>query len=91
MDSETHAVNARALGMTLGTVWAIVVAVLVPLLRIGWRGEWRELLANAYIGYDDTATGTLVGMVWPFVDGLVLGTALGRSYDRFDGRSVEGR
>ncbi len=89
MDPETHAVNERALGLALGTVWAIVVAALVPLSRIGWGEAWRELLADVYVGYDDTARGTFVGISWGFLDGLVLGTALGWLYNRFDGRSGE--
>lgn len=85
MTSGTNDVDVRALGLALGIVLSIVVAILALASRVGWGADWRELLADVYIGYDDTPTGALVGMVWAFADGLVLGTTLGWLYNRLAG------
>ena len=77
-------VNPRALGLAIGTLWAIGVALLAIVSRTGWGERWRELLSDAYLGYNETATGALTGAAWGFVDGLVGGVALGWLYNYFD-------
>jgi hypothetical protein len=80
-------VNPRALGLAAGTLWGTVVLLLALLSRTGWGEQWRVLLGDAYIGYDETITGSLIGAGWGFVDGAIAGVALGWLYNRFDDRS----
>lgn len=78
-----HGVDARALGLALGTLWGLAVALLAVVSRTGWGAEWRDLLAEVYLGYDETTKGATVGAVWGFVDGFVGGVVLGGLYNRF--------
>jgi hypothetical protein len=80
-------VNARALGLAAGTLWGIAVVLLAIVSRTGWGEQWRVLLEDAYIGYDETITGSLIGAGWGFADGAIAGIALGWLYNRFDDRS----
>lgn len=75
--------DSRALGLAAGTVWAAAVAVLALVSRTGWGAEWRELLAEVYLGYDESLTGVLVGAAWAFLDAFIGGIALGKAYNRF--------
>ena len=83
---SSNGVDARALGLAVGTLWGVAVVLLGLASRTGWGEEWRNLLADVYIGYDGTPTGLAIGAAWGFVDGLVGGFALGRLYDRFSRR-----
>jgi len=82
--SQTESVNPRALGFALAVLWAGAVAVLGITSRIGWGDRWRDLLADVYVGYDESASGTVVGAAWAFADGFAGGYALGWLYNKFD-------
>ncbi|MFB6178528.1 MAG: bacteriophage holin [Halorientalis sp.] len=84
MSHDTDGVNARALALAVGVLWAGAVTVLGITSRIGWGDRWRSLLADVYVGYDETITGTLIGAVWAFVDGFTGGYLLAWLYNKFD-------
>ncbi|MGM0604280.1 MAG: bacteriophage holin [Halobacteriota archaeon] len=75
--------DSKALGLALGTLWAALVVLLAFTSRSGWGEEWRALLADVYLGYDETNTGAAIGAVWAFLDAFAIGTLLGWLYNRF--------
>ena len=84
MDStDFDRLDPRALGLALGVTWGVAVVVLGLASRAGWGTRWRELLSDAYLGYDETALGLAIGLGWGFLDGLIGGEVLGRLYNRF--------
>lgn len=73
--------DARAFGLACGLLWSVGVMVIGVAARFGWAERWESLLSDAYVGYDETACGVLVGGVWAFFDGLVGGYAFAWLYD----------
>jgi hypothetical protein len=82
-DTSSDGVDSVALGKAMGFLWAGAVVVLGLAARLGWGDEWRDLLADVYLGYDSTGKGLTVGAAWAFADGFVGAYLLGRLYDRF--------
>jgi len=78
-------IDRTALGLTAAIVWAGAVVVLGITSRIGWGDRWRRLLADVYVGYDESLPGLVVGAVWAAVDGFVGGWLVATVYDRLAG------
>jgi len=76
-------VDGSALARAVGVLWAGAVLGLGLTARRGWGDEWRDLLADVYVGYDSTDRGLLVGALWAFADGFVGAYLLAGLYNRF--------
>ena len=74
--------DSRAFGLACGLLWSGAVVLLGITARIGWGDRWQRLLADVYRGYDESASGLLVGGGWAFVDGFVGGFAFAWLYNR---------
>jgi hypothetical protein len=81
--SSTRRVNGTALGNAMGLLWAGAVVVLGLTARRSWGYEWRDLLADVYLGYDSTNRGLVVGAAWAFADGFAGAYLLAWFYNRF--------
>jgi hypothetical protein len=75
-------VDGQALGVAMGVLWSGAVVVLGITARLGWGDEWRELLADVYLGYDTTSKGLIVGSLWAFADAFVGAYTLAWLYNR---------
>lgn len=80
--------NAKALGLAAGILWAICVFLCT--LWVVWRGggEHIELLGKFYIGYSVSVAGAFIGLIWGFVDGFICGWLLAWLYNRFAGAAA---
>lgn len=78
--NDDDPVDPLALGLAAGVLWAFVVAALGLTSRFGWGDGWRDLLADLYLGYEES---TAVGTAWGLVDGFLGGYLLGWLYNRF--------
>lgn len=67
----------------MGLLWSGAVVVLGLTARRGWGDEWRDLLADVYLGYDSTIRGIGIGALWAFTDAFVGGYLLARLYNWF--------
>ncbi len=76
-------VDTTALGKAMGLLWAGAVVVLGVTARRGWGTDWRDLLADVYLGYDSSRKGLLIGAVWAFADAFVGAYLLGWFYNLF--------
>lgn len=75
-------VCAPSLGMALGLVGAIGVLLLsLGAALFGWWMEPIEMVSKMYMGYSTGFVGTLIGIVWAFVDGFVGGWLIGFFYN----------
>jgi uncharacterized membrane protein (DUF485 family) len=95
-DDESHLkatlmrVNARAWGIAMGVLLAVVlfVATNVLVLRGGPEvGPHLALLGVFLPGYRVTFLGSVIGFVYMFVIGYGLGWLLGRVYNAVAGKS----
>lgn len=78
----TERLDSRALGLACGLLWSGGVVVLGITARVGWGDRWQRLLADVYRGYDESASGLVVGGLWAFLDGFTGGVLLGWLYNR---------
>jgi hypothetical protein len=77
-------VDAKALALTLGVVWGGGVFLLGLLAAfLDWGVPMVELLGSVYLGYGPTVSGSLIGLLWAFVDGAVGGVILAWGYNHF--------
>jgi len=73
-----------ALGIALGVVWggALFVTTLVSLYTDYGRLFLESLPQSIYPGYTISLTGSVLGLIYGFLDGLVGGALLGWIYNR---------
>ncbi len=78
--------SAKGLGLSLGILWGL--SVFLATLWIIWRGGGATLqkLSQFYLGYSVTLGGAIVGLIWGFVDGLIVGALIAVLYNAFVGK-----
>ncbi len=64
---------ACRLGVAVGTVvgLGLLVLGLIATASDEWCRKAVDLLGNAYLGYQATVGGSLIGLLWGFADGFV--------------------
>lgn len=67
------------LGLFLATWWLIILE--------GTPTD-RFLLCRIYYGYSITPVGSIIGLIWAFVDGLIGGAIFAWLYNLLSGRAV---
>ncbi len=74
--------NVRAFAITTGLVWGFGLFVLTWWI-IAFDGSSTEptFIGKIYRGYEVTAMGSLIGLVWAFVDGLIGGAIFAWLYN----------
>lgn len=79
--------NVKAFALTCGIVWAVSVFVITWWLIIvyGTSGP-RTLLGLFYLGYHVSPTGSIIGLIWGFFDGLICGAIFAWLYNLIAGR-----
>ena len=66
--------NTKAFALTSGIIWGLVVFVAtIWLIIAGTQGHTIQLLRHIYIGYSFSIVGAFIGLIWGFVDGLIIG------------------
>lgn len=64
--------DAKALGLAGGILWALALFIWTWVaVSTGWGLELLGMLSKVYIGFAPTASGSLVGAVWAFVDAFI--------------------
>lgn len=81
---KSNMLNAKAMGLALGILWAagVLVATLVAMSN-GYGAEFIESLGKVYLGLDLTLGGAIVGAIWGFVDAFIGGYVLAWLYNKF--------
>lgn len=78
--------NVRAFALTCALVWGLGLFCLTWWLILfeGATGE-PTLIGRIYRGYSLSATGSLIGLAWAFVDGLIGGAVFAWVYNLIAG------
>lgn len=76
--------RARAMGLTLGTLWGLAILLGTWwLLIMGEQGATMQLLANFYRGYHFSYDGAFFGLLWGFATGFIAGALFAWVYNFF--------
>lgn len=75
--------NVEAFALASGVLWGLVLFV-ITLVAAG-RGIGQNLshLSAIFLGYGVTYLGSLIGLIYGFVSGLIAGWLLAVIYNRF--------
>lgn len=78
--------SIKALGLSLGIVWAAYVILLGWIAALsGYGCSLVELIGSVYLGYNPTILGGIIGGAWAFVDGAIAGAVFAWVYNKFTG------
>ena len=79
--------NVKVFALTCGIFWAVSVFVITWWLIVlyGASGA-RTLLGLFYLGYNISPIGSIIGLIWGFVDGLISGAIFAWLYNLIAGR-----
>jgi hypothetical protein len=76
-----------ALGVALGTVWGVSLFITTWISYYTGYGELflKTLAGSIYPGYSISPPGSILGLVYGFLDGLVSGAVIGIIYNKLSG------
>jgi len=76
--------NVKALALTGGIFWGVGLFILTWWLILfgGATGE-TTFIGRVYLGYRITPAGSVIGLVWAFVDGFISGAIFAWLYNLF--------
>ena len=75
--------NIKSFGLTCGIIWGLTI-----LLSTFWMlitqasGKTFGKLSKFYLGYSVSWGGAFIGMLWGFVDGLIIGAIFAWLYNK---------
>jgi len=79
--------NIKAFALAFGILSGVGIFLLTWwLILLGADAGTMSFLETAYPGYSMSPVGSLVGMVWGFIDGGICGAILAWLYNFFSGR-----
>jgi len=75
-------INIKAFALTCGLVWGFGLFLLTWWI-IGFDGATYDptLIGKLYRGYSISPAGSLIGFVWAFADGLIIGAVFAWLYN----------
>ena len=79
--------DVKAFGLTCGLIWGLGLFLLTWWI-IAFEGATGEvpMIGRLYRGYSITPTGSLIGLVWAFLDGLIGGLIFAWLYNLLAGK-----
>ncbi len=80
--------DVRAFALTCATVWGIGLFLATWwIIAIDGPSDGATFIGSLYRGYSLTPVGSLVGLVWAVVDGLIGGAIFAWLYNWFGSRA----
>ena len=81
--------NVKAFALTCGSIWGLAIFMLTWWI-IAFEGSTGDitLIGRIYRGYSISPAGSLIGLVWAFVDGLLFGAIFASLYNFAVGRAT---
>ncbi len=78
--------NVKACALTGGVLWSISLFVMTWWLIVrGGAEDVESLIGHFYLGYSVSPVGSVIGLGWALVDGLVGGAVVAWVYNLFVG------
>ncbi len=78
--SQRSKICARSLALAIGVVWGIAILLTGWIAMTGWGYQFVDVMSSVYTGYDASFVGGIVGGIWGFFVGAVLGWGIGTVY-----------
>ena len=77
--------HVSSLGLAFGVLWgaSVCVVALIAMAHGSYGMEFVNAIGTLYIGYKATWLGSLIGLVWGFIDAFVMGVVLAWLYNYF--------
>lgn len=64
--------NPKNLGLAAGILWGVAMFVLTIIsMYTGYAGEWLVLTESFYPGYTISWAGSIIGLIYGFLDGFI--------------------
>lgn len=64
--------NSKNLGLAAGILWGIsMFALTILAIFTGYGTAWLELMASIYPGYTISWVGSILGLIYGFLDGFI--------------------
>lgn len=76
--------SIKAFSLTCGILWGLALFILTWwLIILDWPGMAgdKTIIGLVYLGYTVSPLGSLIGLVWAFVDGLICGAIFAWLYN----------
>ena len=84
---KCNELNLKAFALTAGITWGLVVLLTTYwFIIMCYDGHTLIKLSKIYLGYKITWFGGIIGFLWGFVDGVVVGGFFAWLYNRFAGK-----
>lgn len=80
--------NVKAFALTCGVIWGLGLFILTWWIIVfgGATGE-ATFIGKVYLGYSISPIGSVIGLVWAFVDGLIGGAIFAWLYNLIASRT----
>jgi hypothetical protein len=76
--------SVKGLALSLGILWGVGIFVLTWwIILIGGATGEPTFIGRVYIGYRINTLGSIIGLLWGFVDGFICGGILAWLYNLF--------
>ena len=76
--------NVKAFALAGGITWGLLIFLLTYFfLLMGYPGNTLADIGAVYLGYSVTWYGAFIGLVYGFVDGLLIGAFFAWLYNKF--------
>lgn len=75
--------NVKALALTAAIGWGAAVFLTTWWLIVLGSGGMKTIMNCVYPGYSVTPLGSIIGLIWAFVDGLICGAIFAWIYNAF--------
>ena len=81
--------NVKSFALTCGLIWGFAIFLLTWWI-MAFDGITNELtlIGRLYRGYSISPVGSLIGLVWAFMDGLIIGAIFAWLYNLLSSRST---
>ena len=75
--------NIKSFSLTCGIVWGLTILLsTIWMVIAGASGKTFGKLSKFYLGFSVSWGGAFIGMVWGFVDGLIVGALFAWLYNK---------
>ena len=80
--------NVKAFALTCGIIWGVGIFLITwwVIIFSGATGE-STFIGSVYLGYSISPLGSIIGLVWAFVDGLIAGAVFAWLYNKIASRT----
>lgn len=75
--------SSKAFGLASGIVWGLTMLLATLWVVVKGGGEHLRLLEQFYVGYNVSPLGSLVGLVYGFINGLICGAIFAWIHNKF--------